>query len=57
MQSIITIATNESTTAFVVAFPTPLAPPLASYPQLELIRLIAPPIHADLKSIIKPLPY
>ena len=45
MQSIITIATNDHTTAFVVAIPTPFAPPFASYPQLELIRLIAPPKH------------
>ena len=39
----ITIATNDQTTAFVVASPTPFAPPEAWYPQVQLISAIVPP--------------
>ena len=50
-----TIATNDQTTAFVVAIPTPFAPSFASYPQLELTKAIAPPKQADLKRMMKEL--
>ena len=42
------MATKDHTTAFVVEIPTPLAPPYARYPQVQLIRAIAAPKHADL---------
>ena len=47
-----TIAMNDHTTAFVVAIPTPLAPPDAKYPQVQLIREIVPPNTADLSKQI-----
>ena len=45
----IVIATKDHTTAFVVAIPTPFAPPNAKYPQQELISDIAAPKNADFK--------
>ena len=55
-----TIAINDQTTAFVVAKPTPFAPPLAKYPQVQLIKEIAAPkkiafkIHTPISFIYKP---
>ena len=43
IKSQITIATNDQTTALVVACPTPFAPPEAKYPQVQLIKEIVPP--------------